>query len=130
LMNSSTSQGLTSYWNLSSEYAQHNQYRASPSTSHESHLTGKVQLTLQDLRWRKICTDPCVLVLELECLVHCCNRRLKIGLRALGTIWVVFSLFWIQNFHCQGLSSWGTICVTLTGIQLILLWLAMRMSIW
>jgi hypothetical protein len=49
LMDSSTSQGLTSHQNLSSEYAQHNQYNASPSTSHGSHLTGKVQLTLQDL---------------------------------------------------------------------------------
>jgi hypothetical protein len=48
-MDSSTSQGLTSYQNLSSDYAQHNQYSASPSTSHVSHLTGKVQLTLQDL---------------------------------------------------------------------------------
>jgi hypothetical protein len=49
LMDSSTSQGLTSYQNLSSQYAQQNQYNASPSTSHGNHLTGKVQLTLKDL---------------------------------------------------------------------------------
>jgi hypothetical protein len=49
LMDSSTSQSLTSYQSLSSEYAQHNQYNASHNTSHGSHLTRKVQLTLQDL---------------------------------------------------------------------------------
>uniref|UniRef100_K3XE32 Embryonic flower 1-like protein n=1 Tax=Setaria italica TaxID=4555 RepID=K3XE32_SETIT len=61
LMDSSTSQGFTNYQranrrqielrtqNLSSQYAQHNHYNASPSTSHGSHLTEKVPLTLQDL---------------------------------------------------------------------------------
>jgi hypothetical protein len=57
LMDSSTSQGLTSYQNLSSEYAQHNQYNASPSTSHGSHLTGKFGLTLQDLGRHEVETN-------------------------------------------------------------------------
>jgi hypothetical protein len=49
LMDSSTSRGLTEYQNFNSQYAQHNQYSASPSTSHGSHITGKFQLKLQDL---------------------------------------------------------------------------------
>jgi hypothetical protein len=96
LMDSSTSQGLTSYQNLSSEYAQHNQYSVSPSRSHGSHLTGKVQLTLRDLGRHEVEKNlhiPLRPRLELECLVHCCSRRLQTGLRAPGTIWVVFSLF-------------------------------------
>ncbi|PUZ58816.1 hypothetical protein GQ55_5G537800 [Panicum hallii var. hallii] len=61
LMDSSTARGFTDYQrasrrqmeletqNLGSQYAQHNHYNVSPSTSYGSHLTEKVPLRLQDL---------------------------------------------------------------------------------
>jgi hypothetical protein len=61
LMDSSTARGFTGYQrasrrqmeletqNLGSQYAQHNHYNVSPSTSYGSHLTEKVPLRLQDL---------------------------------------------------------------------------------
>jgi len=61
LMDSSTARGFANYQrasmrqmeletqNLGSQYAQHNQYNASPSTSYGSHQTEKVPLRLQDL---------------------------------------------------------------------------------
>jgi hypothetical protein len=72
LVDPSTSRGFTNYQRanmrqmelqtqtLSSQYAQHDQYNASPSTSYGSHLIEKVPMTLQDLshvRSSKTCTS-------------------------------------------------------------------------
>ncbi|WVZ72929.1 hypothetical protein U9M48_021311 [Paspalum notatum var. saurae] len=64
LMDSSTAPGFTNYQRanrhqmelqtqtLGSQYVQHDQFNASPSTSYASHLIEKVPMTLQDLRWQ------------------------------------------------------------------------------
>ncbi|KAJ1281870.1 hypothetical protein BS78_03G006700 [Paspalum vaginatum] len=64
LMDSSTAPGFTNYQRanrhrlelqtqtLGSQYVQHDQFNASPSTSYGSHIIEKVPMTLQDLRWQ------------------------------------------------------------------------------
>ncbi|CAO2205057.1 unnamed protein product [Urochloa humidicola] len=106
LMDSSTSGGFTSYQrasrrqteletqNLGSQYGQHNQYNASPSTSYGSHLIEKVPLTLQDLARHQV------------------EKNLHRPLRPHPRVGVLGSL--LQ----QDIASWSENCGTQSGHRL------------